>query len=139
VGERDAQGISVRGQLAVNVNPTREMPEAPTWRWYCYRQAESPATCDINYAETNGEGNIGPFLLARYEDQEDHEVFYDLVTPHWAVVLLSAVLPFRRLRRFHFSVCRRHMQLCSVCGYDMRTTPDLCPECGAISAVKAET
>jgi hypothetical protein len=132
LSERDASGISVRGQLALNINPTRQMPETPTWRWYCYTRTESPAMWDINYGETSGQGNVGPFLLARYDDPEDHEVFYDLVTPHWAVALLSAVLPFMRLRSFFTSVCRRRFRQCSNCGYDLRATPDRCPECGAI-------
>lgn len=54
--------------------------------------------------------------------------FY-LAAPHWSVALLSAILPAlwlvglkRRLRSVQ--------GLCPICGYDLRASPDRCPECG---------
>lgn len=54
--------------------------------------------------------------------------------PHWALVVafffcgsLSGLLPGWRRRR------RRRRGLCESCGYDLRGTPERCPECGTPS------
>ena len=53
-----------------------------------------------------------------------------IFVPHALVVIVSGVtasvagLQSRRLRR------RKRSDVCSVCGYDLRATPDRCPECG---------
>jgi predicted Zn-ribbon and HTH transcriptional regulator len=53
--------------------------------------------------------------------------------PLWLVCLTFAVLPtqavvaaVRRRRKMH----RVREGICASCGYDMRATPDRCPECG---------
>lgn len=54
--------------------------------------------------------------------------------PCWAVCLVTAILPI-------LWVYRRRKQpfrpgLCPTCGYDLRATPDRCPECGTIRPEK---
>jgi hypothetical protein len=49
--------------------------------------------------------------------------------PHWLVVAATGLPPLlwlrgRRRRRYE------RAGLCSKCGYDLRATPDRCPECG---------
>jgi predicted amidophosphoribosyltransferase len=52
--------------------------------------------------------------------------------PFWSLLLLCAALPVLRVG---LAVRRRRVRrsgLCAVCGYDLRATPERCPECGAV-------
>jgi hypothetical protein len=59
--------------------------------------------------------------------------FWGIALPCWFVMALTAlpaVLLIRnRLRR---SALRTRLNLCVKCGYDLRATPDRCPECGMV-------
>ena len=53
--------------------------------------------------------------------------------PHWFLVAVAAVPPAIWLGRVRRARRTRHRQvnrLCPSCGYDLRATPDRCPECG---------
>ena len=52
----------------------------------------------------------------------------------WLPTLLAAVLPAVWVVRFRRARRARREGLCPGCGYDLRATPDRCPECGAVPA-----
>jgi hypothetical protein len=60
-----------------------------------------------------------------------------LTFPHWALTLILGALPVS----FALAVARRarhSMNRCARCGYDLRATPNRCPECGTVpTKVKA--
>jgi hypothetical protein len=60
--------------------------------------------------------------------------------PHWMVMIvtaLPAMLLSRRLARGAVARRRRSRGQCAACGYDLRASPDRCPECGAAGAAGA--
>ncbi len=73
------------------------------------------------------------FWLRRPDPIESHQAFW---VPHWSVTLLFAIAPALRLRGAIRSRRRHRAGRCPTCGYDLRATPDRCPECGAVPAVK---
>jgi hypothetical protein len=52
------------------------------------------------------------------------------VFPYYAVVALTALLPGFVLTRWLCARRRRRAGLCRRCGYDLRASPQRCPECG---------
>lgn len=50
--------------------------------------------------------------------------------PYWLAVLLTLALPLSAVRRLWLQRQRGRKGLCRGCGYDLRATPERCPECG---------
>ena len=64
------------------------------------------------------------------------ESMFAIGAPYWLLISLAAMPPFfalrARLRRFGEGCCTR-------CGYDLRATPDRCPECGTVPVKAVES
>jgi hypothetical protein len=59
------------------------------------------------------------------------------IFPLWSVALTTAVLPalwIRRVRRDRTLRRRANADQCPRCAYDLRATPERCPECGRVPA-----
>ena len=73
----------------------------------------------------------------RYTDMQPGYVNYErfVWVPWWAIFV--SLIPIAAPTIFHFSRQRRRRiramnNQCANCGYDIRATPDRCPECGTL-------
>jgi hypothetical protein len=71
-------------------------------------------------------------------DTEPTIILNAFTAPYWFVcgILLPAPLLAFRARRRHRT--HRRLGLCSACGYDLRATPQRCPECGRTTGTDAD-
>jgi hypothetical protein len=106
--------------------PIRDVYPPPGWHWAIDTAEPSPS------ASWPTDGRVLGF---RYRDEDrrytgagSHRVI-GLTVPLWPLALVTAAGPgvwvVRHVRR------RRRIRggLCPTCGYDLRGTPDRCPEC----------
>jgi hypothetical protein len=71
------------------------------------------------------------FRILRRDGPETLRVYW---VPMWFLAGLFGVLPAMRAWSIVRGHKRRRAQSCPTCGYDLRATPDRCPECGAVQA-----
>jgi hypothetical protein len=79
------------------------------------------------------------FLIARgywpLVPDGDHSAFRTVAGfPIWLPAFLTSLLPARWMFHLLKNRQRTSSQRCRTCGYDLRATPDRCPECGAAPA-----
>jgi hypothetical protein len=60
--------------------------------------------------------------------------YHMVIVPTWFILLVMFSLPFQWWRQHRRDSKRKLLGLCGNCGYDLRATPDRCPECGTIPA-----
>ena len=81
-----------------------------------------------------------PFRLARITfsrsstsaNQSYKAVIWHLECPMWMVALVTATLPSWWICRSYYIRRRKRRGFCSSCGYDLRASPNRCPECGYV-------
>ncbi len=137
--QRELSLMSARGEFdcyRVWAKSALQPTEFTVWRFPNPQGFESRA----NLLKTEaGMSHIGPiFGFACFHNPHPNyaERFAEIMLPWWSMALLTAALPVIRLRRWW----KRKpfvSGLCRSCGYDLRATPERCPECGKVQAVKA--
>ena len=75
-----------------------------------------PLSFELRYFDTRGSGKDARF--------------YVLALPHWLLLGLLAIVPALFVWRRSRVRARLSGRTCTVCDYDLRATPDRCPECG---------
>ena len=101
-------------------NVTR-VPEQIDWSHWGFGARHSEMSPDPGYPGAIVDRTPGrPLLFA----------VWTLSLPCWFLVLVTLVLPAAWVARAIRSHRRRTWYRCLSCGYDLRATPDKCPECG---------
>ena len=129
--------LSVRGVLIV--------------RWSAYRRPTPEArdggfttflirfdyTDYLKYAKADDEWSIPGTVLglrvARDPRPQYSSVRRELILPYWILALVTGFLPATfAVRAVKRRSRTRQSGVCPECGYDLRATPNRCPECGTL-------
>jgi hypothetical protein len=126
---------SVVGELCVTTYikiPIGSERQDVGWEFFTH-QARGNSTLrqsvrDLARWTNRGYGSFAGFGFLSYD--AELLTIRGIAVPHWFLALLFAILPALHFRAAIRSRRRDRTRLCRTCGYDLRATPDRCPECG---------
>jgi hypothetical protein len=95
-----------------------------------------PHRDNAKWIRTGAEGLWNRLGFFAWSGGRGRSRFVVMGTPYWAPAALMALLPAVRVAQLIRRRRRTSRQVCAVCGYDLRATPDRCPECGAVAATQ---
>lgn len=127
-----AGGLGYERRSTSGLNQFDLSPECrkPLW-WSTSKSPAYPNPYDEKFLGFHFSSYAAAYAGRRYADVE-------VTVPYWSIAILLAIGPFI----LFVYAWRRNRQImsgfCSQCGYDLRATPDRCPECGTV-VVTSET
>jgi len=139
-GGGHAHVFPVGGVLEIGGWPARAGGGA-SWRFHYAPKPRNAGEGTLDYQRGLVQSSTGrpPGRFAGFEHHHFSapQGWHEWIVPMWAVALPAGVMPAAWLARRRRVRHRQAEGLCLACGYDLRATPERCPECGAIPAAGA--
>jgi hypothetical protein len=105
------------------------------WSWDDFLSGW-PAVLYVEGALNEPPSGFRAFRAGHYHTSDDRRAGKMwLLLPYWPTALslsLLLIIPAMHLMRWRRRRRRSRLGVCPACGYDLRGTPDRCPECGAV-------
>jgi hypothetical protein len=79
---------------------------------------------------------VNGVFQAERKVREELLVGHRVWVPYWPIVAITGWWPALRFLAWLRRSRRMRSHLCPVCGYDLRASPERCPECGAVPGAK---
>ena len=132
---------SDRGQLAYRRRSDMPFTEDESWRWEAAGPARGSHWAErLGFGSDRGTDFLSPAGVAPEGGSFSplEAPFSEWWVPHWFLAAVAAAVPLVTGARTWRRTLRR-AGLCPVCGYDLRASPERCPECGAAASRAGST
>jgi len=118
------------------------------WRWttgavYFGRTVQNPGSTDVGsrweYYRLKDESSVSAFWTRRLGFdwvRQPNGGSLIVALPYPLLVLATGIPMSFLLLRLHRKRRRSSLNLCPICGYDLRATPERCPECGTAASLE---
>ena len=101
---------------------------------WCNASAQAGYVSLYGTTYTPGEAHYGFLGFSFVRTHRTYTASWEVRAPLWLFALATAAAPALKWRKRVGRQRRQADGLCPSCGYDLRATPERCPECGATTA-----
>jgi hypothetical protein len=136
MGTGNKRGVFFLGEERFHIAPNQAVPGFVTerkqgWQFESWDPGKGGDECGWCWSVFSTHRNALGTIVGS-------EVSHSVSIRFWVIAVAFSILPALRVREFVRQRRLARQGKCATCGYDLRATPDRCPECGAIPSQRTE-